>query len=492
MPTREAAPDGPSPSPTAFDTIGGAAPVAQPAGGDGAPGGGAIAAIPVRERRLADLLRTIFALPAGGTGLLGLSRVLERAAVQTGHLELQATASLVATRLQSRISVESDRARVRALAGARAAKAFLHLTAADSAGDGGTPIGRALAGVLLYAVEHQVSLHGYGHQLASLVTPHKPLASKLERAIRGRAQELQEFAAAREIPGDWRRLASLFHKARTWAPCTPPAETPPAALRPARRDRTALQVKLQLSVDGSVYTNGGSYGGMLSFRVADGTLNWFNGSLLQFDQWTPAVDATHAYAFIGGRFFALDRVSGATIYSIVDANWSFGGYQQMSTPILAGAGTVIGINSRPLSGPVRPVHLINFDTVNRSIRWSLAGTFVSEPAVAKGVIYVANGTQLEARSQADGSLLWSWTPNERNAEPFGNGSQPSNVIVTDNLLFVSTVSSTYAIDLARRNVVWSFPRGGQLALSRSGILYIAPRVGVPGVEPGTLTAINLN
>jgi hypothetical protein len=153
MPTREAAPDGPSPSPTAFDTIGGAAPDAQPAVGDGAPGGGAIAAIPVRERRLADLLRTIFALPAGGTGLLGLSRVLERAAVQAGHLELQATASLVATRLQSRVSVESDRARVRALAGARAAKAFLHLTAADSAGDGGTPIGRALAGVLLYAVE---------------------------------------------------------------------------------------------------------------------------------------------------------------------------------------------------------------------------------------------------------------------------------------------------------------------------------------------------
>jgi hypothetical protein len=245
-------------------------------------------------------------------------------------------------------------------------------------------------------------------------------------------------------------------------------------------------------VDGSVYTNGGSYGGMLSFRVSDGTLNWFNGSLLQFDQWTPAVDATHAYAFIGGRFFALDRVSGATSYSIVDANWTFGGYQQMSTPILAGPGTVIGINSRPFFGPVRPVHLINFDTVNRSIRWSLAGTFVSEPAVAKGVIYVANGAQLEARSQADGSLLWSWTPNERNAEPFGNGSQPSNVIVTDNLLFVSTVSSTYAIDLARRNVVWTFPRGGHLALSRSGILYIAPRVGVPGVEPGTLTAINLN
>ncbi|MBS1134386.1 MAG: hypothetical protein H6R02_1527 [Burkholderiaceae bacterium] len=241
-------------------------------------------------------------------------------------------------------------------------------------------------------------------------------------------------------------------------------------------------------IDGSVYTNGGSYGGLLSFKVSDGTLNWFNSGLLQIDQWTPAIDATHAYAFIGGTFFAVDRTTGATSYSITDTSWSFGSYSQFSAPVLGSVNTVIGINTRPIIGQNR---LINFDTANRTIRWSVPGNFVSEPAVANGVIYVANGKQLEARRETDGTLLWSWVPSESSSQPFGNGNHPSNVIATDNLVFVSTTANTYAIDIASRSKVWSFARAGKLALSRNGVLYIAPLPGVPDVAVGVLTAINL-
>lgn len=150
--------------------------------------------------------------------------------------------------------------------------------------------------------------------------------------------------------------------------------------------------------------------------------------------------------------------------------------------------TVIGINTRPIIGQNR---LINFDTANRTIRWSVPGNFVSEAAVANGVIYVANGKQLEARRETDGTLLWSWVPSESSSQPFGNGNHPSNVIATDNLVFVSTTANTYAIDIASRSKVWSFARAGKLALSRNGVLYIAPLPGVPDVAVGVLTAINL-
>lgn len=227
---------------------------------------------------------------------------------------------------------------------------------------------------------------------------------------------------------------------------------------------------------------------LLSFRHSDGGENWFNASLAQFDQWTPAVNATHAFAFIAGKLYAIDRATGATSYSITDPNWSMWTYSQNSSPMLGSGATVIGINSRSVFDPNR---LIAFDTAARSIRWSIAGRFTSEPALANGTVYVVNGTQLEARSEADGSLLWNWIPNETGT-PFDTGNPPANVVVTDNLAFVSTTTRVYAISLATHTAVWSYPRGGRLSVSRNGVLYIAPLIGAPGAQGNVLTAINLH
>ena len=48
----------------------------------------------------------------------------------------------------------------------------------------------------------------------------------------------------------------------------------------------------------------------------------------------------------------------------------------------------------------------------------------------------------------------------------------SEVLLTNTRFFVSTDTTTYAVDLATRLVVWSFPMSGHLALSRNGVLYI--------------------
>ncbi len=36
--------------------------------------------------------------------------------------------------------------------------------------------------------------------------------------------------------------------------------------------------------------------------------------LAQYDEWTPAVDANYAYAFVGGILSALDKKTGAVVY----------------------------------------------------------------------------------------------------------------------------------------------------------------------------------
>ena len=90
------------------------------------------------------------------------------------------------------------------------------------------------------------------------------------------------------------------------------------------------------------------------------------------------------------------------------------------------------------------------------------------PAYAGGVVYAPNKApyRVEARAEADGALQWSWTPQVAGETAWGE------LVLTKNLLFVSTNMATYAVDLRTHKAVWSYPAAGKLALTQSGILYI--------------------
>ena len=95
-------------------------------------------------------------------------------------------------------------------------------------------------------------------------------------------------------------------------------------------------------------------------------------------------------------------------------------------------------------------------------------------------MYVLNaaGNQLEARDLATGALQWTWVVgNAQESLPVGN------VVVTDNLVFLSTNVATYAIDLGTHQTVWSTPYVGSLAISSNRVLYI--------VAPTTIRAYSL-
>jgi hypothetical protein len=150
------------------------------------------------------------------------------------------------------------------------------------------------------------------------------------------------------------------------------------------------------------------------------------------------------------------------------------GHSMYGSPVIGAPGSVVATNT----GNAASNELIDFDIATSSIRWHVPGPFRGNPAYQAGVFYALTGSPkcspslvpvaLEARSEADGSLLWSW------AAPASDVIQSqSDVLLTNSLVFVSTDSATYAIDLTTHQVAWTLDYPGRLAISDRGVLYFS-------------------
>jgi hypothetical protein len=224
-----------------------------------------------------------------------------------------------------------------------------------------------------------------------------------------------------------------------------------------------------------VYTDGGSYGGMYAFDIGTGQLKFSNFLLGQYDGWTPAVDANFAYAYIGGALKIVDIQTGLLAGSIADPNYSWNGYTTGGAPVIGATGSVFAGN---LSNKAANA-IADFDTVNKTVRWSITGAYSGNPAYSNSTLFASNNAPfaLEARAESDGSQLWSWTP------PSESTRFVSDVLLTNNLVFVSTDTKTYAVDRTTHAAVWNYAASGTLSLSANGILYIK--------GDKAITAINL-
>jgi hypothetical protein len=226
--------------------------------------------------------------------------------------------------------------------------------------------------------------------------------------------------------------------------------------------------------NGMLYANAGTYGGMYGFDPQGNQLFFANEA--QQSNWTPAVNATGVYAYTGDRLQVVDPLTGLQAVSIQDPNYQNWVYEIGGAPVLGDAalGSVFAapyINSNIGLGTGGVYnYLTNFRTINGgSIAWQKGGAYPSAPAYHAGVVYAVNQAplRLEARAETDGALLWSWTPANVMETAFA-----SEVLLIDNLVFVSTNYATHAIDLATHESVWNYPLSGKLTLSANGVLYI--------------------
>jgi outer membrane protein assembly factor BamB len=212
-----------------------------------------------------------------------------------------------------------------------------------------------------------------------------------------------------------------------------------------------------------VYVAAGYYGGLEAYDASTGTRVWA-APTSQYDQWTPAVSNGLVYAYTGSyapQVGVFDASTGAARYSIADPRFDWRGWSMNLAPVLGDQNDLIALPDN---------RLVAFDLGSRSIRWEVKGFSSNymqptQVTVADGVIYAFNGTQVQAHRESDGSKLWTW--------PLPGGTTYGTMIATTNLLFVSSSTTTYALDIASHRVVWSYPAAGLLAMGANGVLYIA-------------------
>ena len=231
------------------------------------------------------------------------------------------------------------------------------------------------------------------------------------------------------------------------------------------------------------------------FSTSDGAVRW-SASAGNYDQTTPAGDARYVYQYgatqAGAAMRVFDRDAGTLVATIADPfSTGFSGYSNFSASVLGSLGNVLSFSGGGFSGRAASSSeqfdsrvLVDYDVARKAVAWRSANAYLAHPAVAGGVVYAARNAPatLDALSETDGRLLWSW------AAPAGNASMHRNVVVTRNLAFVSTDTSVYAIDLATHAAVWRYPQPGMLAISAAKVLYIATGA---TLSDGTLVAIRL-
>lgn len=231
------------------------------------------------------------------------------------------------------------------------------------------------------------------------------------------------------------------------------------------------------TVDASgAYANVASlFGRLYKFDPTTNQQTWL-APLTQYGQWTPALDDKYAYVYFPGKSFEdpglqiLDKATGASVATIADPGALSTG-SLMSAPVLyASSNLLVGYSAAvPTDG-----RLVNFDLSTRSVKWALNDHYMTTPVVAGSLLYVLNNDQVQARRLSDGILVWSWAlPHEEviDAGLYGQKKR-KNMIATNNLLFVTAENTTYALDLVTHQPVWSYPRGGELSMSKYGVLFI--------------------
>lgn len=158
--------------------------------------------------------------------------------------------------------------------------------------------------------------------------------------------------------------------------------------------------------------------------------------------------------YTGGNLRVLDPASGNVLRTITDPAFSWSGWTHAMAPVLVGDHAYVGVNGR----------LAAFDLVNGRVDWTLEGVNGQLAIDGTELFTIRNGA-LASLDATDGSTNWLW-------EAPLNSALSGEVIVTENLVLVSSSSKTYLIDRGTHRTLQTLGVGGRLALGNDQ-LYIA-------------------
>jgi outer membrane protein assembly factor BamB len=212
--------------------------------------------------------------------------------------------------------------------------------------------------------------------------------------------------------------------------------------------------------ENNIYINGSMFGGIYSIEKNHGDINWFSSLPLQLVlNATPSVNDKYVVYYVNGKLYILDKNSGSLITTFSDPYNQFPADSTGFAPVLSGNNALILTSG----------YLYNFDIKDQHIVWADGKGFAGQFSIDEKNIYAANNGNLLCIDQSTGKIIWSWNKT--------NETVKGQLIVTNNLVFVSTEKFIYAISKTTHQTVWSYRTNGSLSLGM-GHLYVVQEPGI--------------
>lgn len=240
-----------------------------------------------------------------------------------------------------------------------------------------------------------------------------------------------------------------------------------------------------------VFAHAGYYGGFRGYNSSTGTTLWTNTAMPQQTWTVPAADNSRIYLFLGeagaspgpssATFYAINQSNGAVGFSFIDPVGASPQYTQLA---LGGLNNALVRGGGSPAGP----EIISFNLAAGGVLWRSPMLSSGALAVDAARVYVPSGDRIRIVDETNGTQVGQMVVG-------GGQNLNSNVLLTDNLAFVSSSTNTYAFDRTTLTQVWSTAFGGTLAFG-DGVLFVSNGQQIrafsapsPIPEPGSAVAL---
>jgi|GEM_PF-5937034 len=212
-------------------------------------------------------------------------------------------------------------------------------------------------------------------------------------------------------------------------------------------------------IDGNkVIACAGYIGGLTAYDRLMGSASWSRSFNELSNMATAAVSTKYALYYNAGKLYKLNKADGQVISKIQDTSWQWNGYDD-ATPVLIGEDSALISTNHYLS---------KFNLKEDKIDFVFDG-IQGNPSVDLDNIYVIQNHHLTIIDKDSGELLWSDLTNEYD-------SNVSDIVITKNLIFVSTDKGTKAYTKTRKHeIVWESSVGGALSINASGLYIVSSK-----------------
>jgi hypothetical protein len=195
----------------------------------------------------------------------------------------------------------------------------------------------------------------------------------------------------------------------------------------------------------------GSLSGLSAFDRTTGNLLWTKAEQVPYNSSPALIDST-LYCYNQDTLKAINVFTGVRRWTATGMPYSFDNLID-KIPV---ADTLL--NKIFLSDDH---HLVCFDLATKTIKWSVSGNFIYPPAQYNGRLYDIDSTTLKVYDEITGALLYRFVINR-------NINHAS--VISNGIIYISTDTHVYALDIKTMEVKWDYLTGGNLVAANNYLI----------------------